>query len=356
VNNLLYLEALSQVQTLFVTGATGLVGSQVVLEALTRDYKVRALVRSRDPNRPLVLPSHPNLELVPGDLNDSASWVGALRGVDVVVHAGAMVGDSGKADDYFRTNVSATLALLHGAKNAKTVRRIILVSSLGVYHGRDHFGSDENVAINREGLDAYTRSKAECELRFLEEAKILGVSAVAIRPGFIYGPRDRTVVPRLLQRLAVGSLVYFGGGERKTNCIYVKNLSYGIFLAMDAENDMVNGLAFNLTDDPTATKREFLESLSREAGLPAPRASIPRPVALTLAEISEFAARIGLVKQPPVSKAAFKFLGLNLHYSIARARKVLGYKPPYGYADGIKETIAWFRETGAIPLSKRGAS
>ncbi len=343
-------------QTLFVTGATGLVGSQVVEDALSRGYKVRALVRSVSTSDESVLPIHPNVEKITGDLMDIAPWRQALRGVDAVVHAGAMVGDSGKEGDYFAINVTATVELARAARVAESVRRIILVSSLGVYHGRDHFGSDESVEINREGLDAYTRSKAESEVRFLGETKSLGITSAAIRPGFIYGARDRTVVPRLLPRLANGTIIYFGGGERKTNCIYVRNLSYGIFLALQADENKINGLAFNLTDDPTATKREFLEALAREADLPLPRASIPRPVALTLAEISEFAARLGLVSQPPVSKAAFKFLGLNLDYSIQRAKTVLGYNPPFTFAEGIKETVDWFRKTGAIPLGKPSRS
>jgi nucleoside-diphosphate-sugar epimerase len=292
---------------------------------------------------------HSHVEPVTGDLRDVASWKGALQGVGAVIHAGALVGDSGKAADYEDVNVKGTIALTRAAKESGSVNRFILVSSLGVYPGRDHFGSDESVSINRSGLDAYTRSKAESEVQFLKEAQELGLVATALRPGFIYGERDRTVVPRLLDQLAKGRVVYFGSGDRKTNCIYVRNLSHAILLALEAKAEKIDGLAFNLTDDPSATKREFLEALAREAGLPPPRASIPRPLALTMAELSEFAAKIGLVKRPPVSKAAFKFLGLNLDYSIERAKSVLGYHPPFSFVEGIKATIAWFKEDRDTP-------
>ena len=333
-------------QTLFVTGATGLVGSHVIEDALERGYAVRALVR---PGRSGVLPNHSNLSFVEGDLRDVKVWEAALAGCQTVVHAGALVGDSGNDQEYSDVNVKGTIDFARAAHLSNSVHRFILISSLGVYQGRDHFGSDETVEINRDGLDSYTRSKAECEFQFLKEAKNLRLVSTALRPGFIYGARDRTVIPRLLDKLASGKIVYFGGGERKTNCIYVRNLSAAVLLAVTADSAKIDGLPFNLTDDPSATKREFLEALARESGYSPPSASIPRPVALTLAEMSEFAAKIGLVAQPPVSKAAFKFLGLNLDYSIERAKSVLNYSPPFSFSEGIAATVEWFKSNDLMP-------
>ena len=85
--------------------------------------------------------------------------------------------------------------------------------------------------------------------------------AAIVRPGFIYGERDRTVLPKLLLNLRRGSFAYFGSGEQALNCIYVKNLVHGIFLA--AENPAAVGEVFNLTDGAARDARS-----SSSAGSP----------------------------------------------------------------------------------------
>ena len=113
------------------------------------------------------------------------------------------------------------------------VERFVHVSSLGVYEGRDHYGTDETVPPAADSLDAYTRSKTEAEALALDYHKERGLPVAIVRPGFIYGERDRTVLPKLLVNSARGRFAYFGSGEQALNCIYVKNLVHGIFLAAE---------------------------------------------------------------------------------------------------------------------------
>lgn len=329
---------------IFITGATGLVGRRVATDLIASGHKVRALLRT---GRALDL-NDPNFEVVRGDLSQTQTYSEVLpkvlRGVDRIVHSAALVGDSGNASDYERINIDATLQIAQLGKQAG-VRQLIYLSSLGVYPGRDHHGSDESVATNLSGLDAYTRSKAIAEKRLLLLAEEIRMPTVALRPGFIYGEYDRVVVPRIIDRLRQRSLVYFGSGERKTNCIYVGNVSHAIAATMQAferNHQSLQNVAINITDSPTATKREFVEAIADAIGAVRPTISIPRPVALTIAEFSEFAARLGIVEKPPVSRAAFKFLGLNLDYSIERAKQLIGYSPPWSWREGIAITMNWY--------------
>src|SRR5438309_306398 len=155
-------------KTIFLTGATGLVGSHVVEEALARGHRVRALVRRSSDTRWL---DSWGVEKVSGDITDADSLQRGVAGCDWVINCAAKVGDWGSLDEFRRLNVEALRLLLDAAADAG-VERFVHVSSLGVYEGRDHFGTDENTAPAEQSLDAYTRSKVEAEalaVRYFKE-------------------------------------------------------------------------------------------------------------------------------------------------------------------------------------------
>jgi len=178
---------------MLITGATGLVGSHVAEQAVARGIRIRTLVR-HDSDTALL--NEWNAETVIGDLNDVESLKAACEGVSVVVHCAAMVGDWGKTDDYRRINVDGTENLVNAAMDCGTLKRWIQISSLGVYSGTDHYGTDETTPPNTQGIDGYTLTKVESEQLICRAVSDRQLPAVVLRPGFIYGPRDRTVMPR----------------------------------------------------------------------------------------------------------------------------------------------------------------
>ncbi len=254
---------------IFITGATGLVGSHAAEEALRRGQRVRALVRESSDTRGL---DRWGVEQVRGDLADPDALRRGLLGADWVFNCAAKVGDWGTLEEFRRLNVEAFRLLLDAASEAR-VERFVHVSSLGVYEARDHHGTDETIPPAAESLDAYTRSKVEAEELALRSMSKRGLPLSIVRPGFIYGPRDRTVLPKLVKALRSGRFFYFGSGQQVLNCIYVKNLVHGIFLA--AEVPEAIGEVFNLTDGRRVTKREFVGRIAELAGL-RPRAEASR--------------------------------------------------------------------------------
>jgi nucleoside-diphosphate-sugar epimerase len=325
----------SQPRTIFITGATGLVGSHAAEEALRRGHRVRALVRGTSDTRWL---DAWGVEKVPGDLEDADALRRGVEGADWVFNCAAKVGDWGTLDEFRRLNVEAFRLLLDAASVAR-VSRFVHVSSLGVYEGRDHFGTDETVAPAAQSLDAYTRSKVEAEELALRCVKERGLPLSVVRPGFIYGPRDRTVLPKLLDALRNGRFFYFGSGDQALNCVYVKNLVDAIFLAAEVPGAV--GEVFNLTDGARVSKKQFVGRVAELAGLRPPSRKIPLWLAWTLAVLMERRARRKNSPVPPlVNKARYKFLGLNLDYSIEKARRVLGYHPRYTTDAGLAEAMA----------------
>lgn len=192
---------------MLITGATGLVGSHVAQRAQELGLRTRALVRAGSDARLL---DQWGVEKAEGELTDPGSLAGPVAGATLVVHCAAKVGDWGPVDEYRSINVRGLEHLLNAVESAGSLRHFVHVSSLGVYEGRDHHGTDESVEPSTTGMDGYTLTKVESERLVLRHVREKNLPATVVRPGFIYGPRDRTVLPRLLDRLKARQVKYFG--------------------------------------------------------------------------------------------------------------------------------------------------
>ncbi len=96
------------------------------------------------------------------------------------------------------------------------------------------------------------------------------------------------------------------------------------------------------------TKKQFVGRVAELAGLEPPRRRLPLKLAKFLATLVEGGAKLRGAKNPPIiNKARFKFLGLNLDYSIEKARRVLGYQPPFTFEQGIERAMAEHRPAAA---------
>lgn len=321
---------------ILVTGATGLVGSHVAEQMRKKGYKVRAVVRR--PSQCTDLAGW-GVELVEGDMTIRDSLHRAANGVSVVVHCAAKVGDWGPTAEYRTVNVDGLRHLLEAVESQSTLKRFVHISSLGVYPARDHYGTDEFEPVSMTGIDGYTLTKVEAENLVREHIRDRQLPAVILRPGFIYGPRDRTIIPKVLARLKSGGFKFLGTGQQLLNNTFVGNLVEAIFLAI--EKDDVVGELFNITDDRLVSRREFIGTICESAGLPIPDKCVPLPVAKTLANLMEGLYRLlGKQEAPLLSGARIKFLGLNLDYSIDKARRQLGYAPSTDFTEAMRATVA----------------
>ncbi len=322
-----------------ITGATGFVGGHLAEASVARGWQVRALIRPSGDAGPL---ERLGVTAVRGDLTDAAALRTALGGADVVFHCAAKVGDWGPVEDYRAVNVEGLRALLEACR-ARPLRRFVHLSSLGVYEARHHRGTDETEPLPERHFDGYTQTKVEAEHLALRCAREHAVPVVVLRPGFVYGPRDRTVLPKLLEELRRRRVRYLGRGGRAMNCIYVANLVDAMFLA--AEKEGVVGHVYNLTDGEPVSKRRFIEALADGVGVPRPRpVPVPLWVARPLARWLEARARRrGATKAPVLTQARVKFLGLDLDFSIEKARRELGYRPRVSFDEGMRETVAWYK-------------
>lgn len=325
--------------TCLITGAGGLVGSYLAQACVNRGYKVKALIRNGSDSSFL---EKLGVEVVRGDLQDESLPKEATLGVDTVFHCAAKVGDWGSIDSYRQVNVEGLRKLLNSLEPSQ-IHRFIHFSSLGVYEARHHYQTDESTPPPEQHFDGYTQSKVESEKLALQYHKEKGYPVVVLRPGFIYGPRDRTVLPRLMQKLKTKEVKYIGSSSYAMNNIFVGNLVHAAFLALD--NPKAVGEVFNLTDGEKTSKKRFITSIAKGMNLPSPF-FIPVPLwlaKLIASSMEKKALKNGAQQAPKVTRANIKFLGLNLDFSIEKAKRILGYAPIKTFDEGIAETLNWYK-------------
>jgi nucleoside-diphosphate-sugar epimerase len=328
--------------TCLLTGATGFVGGHLAEACKARGLAVHAIAR---PGSDTALLEGLGATIHRGDLTDPVVVHEAVQAVEAVVHCAAKVGDWGPVEEYRAVNVEGLRHLLDACKG-RPLQRFIHLSSLGVYAARHHHGTDESEPPPASHMDGYTQSKVEAEQLALQYHRQDGVPVVVLRPGFIYGPRDRTLVPKIIGNLRKGRFRFVGSGKRTLNAIYVGNLVEAVFLAL--EKPQAVGQIYNLTDGEPVSKQRFVGALVQGLGLPKPKPiSPPLFLARALAWCMERDARKrGATKAPPLTQARLKFLGLNLDFSIEKAKRELGYRPRYTFDEGMAETVAWYRANG----------
>lgn len=327
--------------TVLITGATGFVGSHVAEAQIRWGDRVRALARAGADTSFL---ESLGATIVRGDLSDPGSLNAAVDGVDVIVHCAAKVGDWGPVDDYRKVNVEGLRALFD-AVLSRPLHRFVHISTLGVYEARHHYGTDETEPLPDRHIDGYTQSKVEAERLAIQYRRKQNVPVTILRPGFVYGPRDRTVLPRLVNRLREGSVIYIARGKHALNTTFVGNLVDAVVLAID--NPATVGEVFNITDGEFVSKRTFFETVADGVGVKRPRLfpSVPVWLARVMANWRESKFRRENRPHPPrITQAQLKFAGLNLDFSIAKARTKLGYSPRVLFQEGMKQATEWYRK------------
>ena len=320
-------------KTVLVTGATGMVGGAFARRAAETGYEVRAMVRRGSDRRAL---DGVPVEFVEGDLADPESLPAALADAQIVIHTAAHVGDWGPAEKYRAINVIALEHMIHAAARSPRLERWVQISSLGVYPARHHYGTDESLPPDAVGLDGYTRTKAEAEMLLGHHIREHGFPAVILRPGIIYGPGDRHALPRFVEKINSGRMRIIGRGDRLINNTYVGNLVEAMLLAVEKP---VIGETFNIRDERLVTREEFVNTIADYLGQPRPRhvpEFVPR---LLVGPIEWIAKRRGRQDPPLLTRAQIKFMTLNLDYSIAKAKRVLGYVPQVDFRDGIRVAL-----------------
>ncbi|MEY9212587.1 NAD-dependent epimerase/dehydratase family protein [Thermobifida halotolerans] len=338
-----------------VTGASGFLGSHVAEACLRAGDEVRALVRpTSDPGH---LRTLPGVEIVHGDLGDTASLRAAAEGVDVVHHSAARVLDHGSRAQFWDTNVEGTRRLLEAARDGGARRFVFVSSPSAVMDGRDQVDVDESIPYPRRYLNLYSQTKAAAE-RLVLAADAPGFTTCALRPRAVWGPRDRHgFMPKLLGRLLAGRLPDLSGGRRVTAALcHCANAAHACVLA--ARADGVGGRAYFVTDAEPVDVWAFMAEVAEMFGAPPPRRRVPPVLRDALVEAVELAWRMPFLAHhhdPPLSRYSVALLTRSSTYDTAAARRDLGYRPLVDRSTGLEGLRSWVEEIGGPGVWTEGA-
>jgi nucleoside-diphosphate-sugar epimerase len=324
----------------FITGATGMVGSHLTRRLLDEGWRVRALVRSTS-DRALL--KSWGVGLVEGDVGDPApAFQAHLGDADYVFHCAAMVSDWAPLEDMMRINVEGTRNLAEAAAAPGRLRRFVYLSSMVVFGMYRQRGFGESAPLIRTG-DHYNVTKIRAEELVQQYVRERGLAAAIVRPPYMYGPRDRQFLPRVLASLANGEFRFVGSGRQPFSLLYVGNLVEALYLA--ATKPEAKGEVFLITDGEAITRERMMEIICEESGYPMPTRHVPWWLVRALCPIMEGLYSLRRTAEPPlVNKFRLKFMATPLTYSIEKARRVLGYRPQVTTEQGLRQTLAWFRE------------
>jgi dihydroflavonol-4-reductase len=329
----------------FVTGATGLLGGNLVRQLIAQGHTVTALARSREKaERHFAgLP----VQWIQGDLRDVAGFAPALAGAEVLFHAGAYFREYFQPGDHWETlqaiNVTGTIELLTAAERHE-VRKAIYVSSGGIIGTRGG-GQPGNESAPLAGLaqrNLYFKSKVLAERAVDEFLRTHSLPVVLILPGWMFGPGDTAptnsgqLVLDVLQRRLPG--IPSGGNSIAD----ARDVAAAMLAAMDrgASGDryIVGGVYHTL--------ETVFKTLQQVSGVPTPRLPIPYPMALAFAYASEFMAR-WQNKRAVASVEGVRSFNEPSRLDSGKAARELGvtFRP---LAETLRDEVAWFRAHGYV--------
>lgn len=314
----------------FVTGGSGYLGRNLLKTLTGRGDEARALARS---DAAVKAVEAVGATAVRGDLEDVEVMTAAMRGCDVVFHSAAVAALWGDRAAFRRVNVEGTEHVARAAR-AAGVRRLVHVSTEAVLVDGKGFivNADESRPLPAHPLGLYPETKGEAERRVLAAAGD-GLDVVIVRPRFIWGRDDTTVLPELVRAVEDGRFKWIGGGRYLTSTCHVDNVVEGMLLA--AERGRPGGIYF-LTDGPPVEFRRFITDLLATRGVTPGDGRVPRPLAWGLAAVSEWLWRLLRLKgEPPITRTAICLMGGEVTVNDARARTELGYQGRVTMEEGL---------------------
>jgi nucleoside-diphosphate-sugar epimerase len=315
----------------FVTGGSGFVGGALIERLRREGWDVRALARSeRAGERVRELGAEP----VSGDLDDPGSLRAGAEGSEVAFHAAAKVADWGDPADFERLNVQGTRNMIEACREAGVRRLVHVGTEAALMAGQPLVNVDESAPLRPDSPALYPSSKAKAE-QLVRAANGAGLETVVVRPRFVWGPGDRTLLPQVIDMVRSGRFRWVGGGRHLTATTHIDNTVEGLWLA--SARGPAGGVWF-VTDGEPVVFRDFMTEWVGTQGVEIPDKSVPAGVANTAARALEWLwRRLGRPGSPPLTRFSVWVSSQECTIDISRAERELGYRPVKTREEGLRE-------------------
>jgi nucleoside-diphosphate-sugar epimerase len=315
----------------FVTGGSGFVGRRLIAALREQGHTVRALGRS-EAARSAVLEA--GAEPWEGDLSEVEVLQRGMEGRELVFHSAAMLRMWGPRESFYESNVRGTEHVLEAAR-AVGVKRLVHVSTEAVLmDGSPMVDVDETRPLPSHPLGHYASTKNAAE-RLVLSVNSPELTTVVVRPRFIWGEGDTSVLPLFTEAVRTGRFRWVGGGHFKTSTCHIANCVEGLLLAAEKGR---GGEAYFLTDGEPVEFREFLTAMLKTRGVEPGSKQVPFGLAMGLATVSEALwSFLQLPGSPPITRLELLLSGREVTVSDAKARRELGYEGRMTREEGLRE-------------------
>jgi nucleoside-diphosphate-sugar epimerase len=321
-----------------VTGASGFIGGHLVEALSAAGHDVRALVR-----RPVAdgILGAAGAEIVRGDLRDADTAARAVAGCARVFNSAALVGEHGyTGSDYRAVNLEGAVTLARAALR-EGVERFVQVSTTGVYGPRTSGRADETTPTAPD--DHYRATKLAAERALLGLHAGEGLPVVMVRLARILGRRSGSWLG-LCRALAPGRLRLVGNGRNRWHAGHVDDVTALLTRCGDAAG--IDGETYIACADDPLESREALALFAGALGVPAPTRSVPAAPYRALAAVDRLS--YATVRRELGIASRYSLFLTDRAYSNAKASRELGVAPRATVADGVGETVEWYRSEGLL--------
>ncbi len=313
---------------IFVTGASGFVGGAGVRRFVGDGHEVRAMSRSEKSDAAIrALGASP----VRCDLGDvSAEHLGDA---EIALHCAAFVEQWGPRDAWKHFNVEGTARMLAAAREAGVKRFIHISTESVLWRGQHLRDVDETYPLAPNSPYPYAATKAQAEM-LVRAANAPGFETIILRPRFIWGPGDTTLLPALEKMARSGQWMWINGGRAMTSTTHIDNLTQAIALALTRGR---GGEAYFILDAGVRPMREIISGIAASRDITLPDKSIPGWLADTIGGSCELIWRaFSLRSEPPLTRFSAMILSRDCTLSDAKARSEMGYAPVITVEDGLR--------------------
>ncbi|TWP52500.1 NAD-dependent epimerase/dehydratase family protein [Lentzea tibetensis] len=317
--------------TALVTGGSGFVGGRLIERLVADGVRVRALARSdRAAERVSALGAEP----VRGDLSDVAGLRAAASGCELAFHSAARTTRHGSREVFWADNVDGTSNVVEACRAAGVRRLVHVGSEAALMAGSPLVDVDETTPVRPDSRSFYAATKAAADT-VVRDANGPDLETVVLRPRFVWGAGDTTVLPELVAAVRSRRFAWLGGGRHLTDATHVDNAVEGLVLAADRGRP---GEAYFVTDGEPVVFRDFIADLLATRGVAAPTTSVPVGLATAMTGAGEALWRgLRLAGAPPLDYMTLWLSSQQCTIDITKARQELGYVPVKSRVDGLRE-------------------
>jgi nucleoside-diphosphate-sugar epimerase len=194
------------------------------------------------------------------------------------------------------------------------------------------------LAQNLARWSYYSRAKVEAEKLVWGMHESGRLPVTVIRPSWMYGPRDRVSLPRIVAAIRRRRLKLLGDGNNRVNVVHAANVAEAAIMAAHAEHAV--GQAYNCSHDGMLTQREYFNRIASAIGQPEITATVPYRVAATAGFMFECVGRLLRTVSPPmITRYSAWLMGRTCFFECTKIKEHLGWSSTVSYDEGIPAAV-----------------